>query len=251
MLVGALTGGMTVAFIGPIPAVGFNAVSFAIGALCAALIKRRSSLTNTTATTDSMIGLVREGLAFVWQTGWLRTLLLVDATLDLVTAGQLSVGLPAISRQLTGASSLGLMIAGFGAGSLMGALLAGKLPKIPLHPIRIVYLLQLLAAPFLGVLPLSNLPVATVCLAMAGILNAIASVQYMSIIQRNVDSNILGRVMALLVAAGLSVQPIGQILCGILIEGGWLQESFAVGTLVMMLVCIFGLTRRNLGKLVY
>ncbi|MGW1658390.1 MFS transporter [Streptomyces atratus] len=249
MLVGALAGGMTVALIGPIPAVGFNAASFAIGALCAALMKRRSTITNTTTTIDSMANLVREGLAFVWQTSWLRTLLFVDATLDLVTAGQLSVGLPAISRQMTGASSLGLMIAGFGAGSLLGALLAGRLPKIPLLPIRMVYLLQLLAAPFLGVLPLINLPAAIACLAMAGILNAIASVQYISIIQRNVDSAMLGRVMALLVAAGLSVQPLGQILCGILIEDGWMRESFAVGTLVMMLVCILGLTRRNLGKL--
>lgn len=257
MLVGALAGGMTVAFVGPVPAVGFNAAGFAVGALCAALMKHRSAFGGTTASTDGMAGLVREGLAFVRRTGWLRTLLLIDATLDLVTAGQLSVGLPAISRQLTGASSLGLMIAGFGAGSLMGALLASRLPRIPflplrrIHPLRRVYLLQLLAAPFLGVLPLSTLPVATVCLVVAGVLNAIASVHYVSIIQRNVDSAVLGRVMALLVAAGLSVQPLGQILCGVLIEGGWLRESFAAGALVMVLVCALGLTRRNLRELAH
>ncbi|MET9810844.1 MFS transporter [Streptomyces halstedii] len=249
MLVGALAGGMTVALVGPIPAITFNGASYAIGALCAALMKRRSAIASTMTTTDSMASLVREGVAFVWRTGWLRTLLVVDATLDLVTAGQLSIGLPAISRQLTGASSLGFMIAGFGAGSLIGAILAVRLPKMPLLPIRMVYLLQLLAAPFLGVLPLINLPAAIACLAAAGILNAIASVQYISIIQRNVDSAMLGRVMALLVAAGLSVQPVGQVLCGILIENGWMRESFAVGAIVMMLVCVLGLTRRNLGKL--
>ncbi|MFD6349555.1 MFS transporter [Streptomyces roseolus] len=249
MLVGALAGGVTVAVIGPVSAVVFNAASFAIGALCAALMKRRSAVSDTAPPSDSMASLVREGLTFVWRTSWLRTLLFVDATLDLVTAGQLSVGLPAISRHLTGASSLGLMIAGFGAGSLVGALLASRLAKAPILPIRMVYLLQLLAAPFLGVLPLVNLPAAILCLAMAGVLNAIASIQYISIIQRNVDAVMLGRVMALLVAAGLSVQPIGQILCGILIEDGWMRESFAVGTLVMALVCVLGLTRRNLGEL--
>lgn len=249
MLIGALAGGMTVALIGSIPAVGFNAASFAMGALCAALMRRRSTVARTMPPSDSMAGLVREGLAFVWRTSWLRTLLFVDAALDLVTAGQLSVGLPAISRQMAGASSLGLMIAGFGGGSLLGALVAGRLPEMPILPIRMVYLLQLLAAPLLGVLPLVNLPAAMMCLAMAGILNAVASVQYISIIQRNVDSAMLGRVMALLVAAGLSVQPLGQVLCGVLIEGGWMRESFAVGTLVMMLVCTLGLTRRNLGKL--
>lgn len=250
MLIGSLAGGLFVAFTGPVVAIIVNASSFAIGAVCAWIARRRYGLfAYSTATPEPMIALVRAGLAVVWRTTWLRTLLFVDAGLDLVTAGQLSVGLPAISYHMSGASSFGLMLAGFGGGTLVGALLAGRLEWIPVRPIRMVFLVQLLAAPFLGVLPWVNLPTVVACLALAGALNGVASVYYVSIIQRNVDVSMLGRVMALLVAAGMCVQPIGQMLFGLLIDHGWIRESFGAGTVIMVMICILGIARRDVGRL--
>lgn len=70
-----------------------------------------------------------------------------------------------------------------------------------------------------------------------------------SIIQRAAPSAMLGRVMSLLVFAGLSLQPLGQLSTGWSIEAGWLTASFVIAASVMAVTSAVALTSKTLRDL--
>ena len=132
---------MLVALVGTGAAFAFDAVSFAIAAL--ALLAMRGGRTLRHATGDgaasartrhrapAKAGLltdIRAGAAYAAADPAIRTLLLLSAVFNLAINGPIAVGLPWLADQrfAADASVFGLMIAGFGLGALVGALIAGS-----------------------------------------------------------------------------------------------------------------------------
>lgn len=238
MLVGALAGGVVVSLAGPETAILINAGGFAVGVIGSAvvLLWGPPGSGGEDAAAGLRMSALLEGLTYLRGTRWLAYLFAIDAVMDVVTAGQLGVGLPVIAQRLGGGYNLGLMIAAFGAGSVIGAVMGPWSYHRGIAAPRLIACLHLLQAPFLAAVPLSDsVIVSALCLGAMGALNGVAVVVYMSILQQKIPRLMLGRVLSLLTVAGLSLQPLGQISSGFLIGAGFLIPTF-VGASVIMVV---------------
>lgn len=254
LLGGALIGGLVVGLVGPVVATWINAVSFLCGAVTAAVARRRlppwrPDPDKTTSPRTSTLASGLAGLRFALGCRWLLMLLALDAVMDLTTAGQLGVGLPVLAHGWGGGTALGILLASFGAGSALGAALAPRFAPTKFGPARTVILLHLVQAPLMASIPDVGLDGAATALLVAGILNGLAVVYYASLLQSHIPHEMLGRVMALLVFAGLSMQPVAQLATSAAIAGGFLSESFAVAAAVMAGAALLALRSRTLARL--
>jgi hypothetical protein len=194
-----------------------------------------------------MLAAAREGASFVLEQRWLLTLLVVDAFLGLAAIGPLAVGLPLLARQnpQLGASGLGLLLLGFGAGSLAGMIYVGTRPT-PTRPGRHFCLLNLPQGLLLLAAATTPLPVAVGALGLLGALSGIAVVVYLSLIQRNVPDALMGRVMSLVGLFSFALVPLSQAVSGLVADRVGAFGLFAAAATVMTLASLAGLASRPL-----
>jgi predicted MFS family arabinose efflux permease len=245
MIVGAPIAGALVASVGAVPAVLLNAVSFAASA--AIVLRMGRTEPTRRRPTGSMLAAAREGASFVLEQRWLLTLLVVDAFLGLAAIGPLAVGLPLLARQnpQLGASGLGLLLLGFGAGSLAGMIYVGTRPT-PTRPGRHFCLLNLPQGLLLLAAATTPLPVAVGALGLLGALSGIAVVVYLSLIQRNVPDALMGRVMSLVGLFSFALVPLSQAVSGLVADRVGAFGLFAAAATVMTLASLAGLASRPL-----
>lgn len=243
MLAGALIGGIIVAAVGPGVAITVNAAGFFIGALGAMVVLYKSPTYEHEGKVESQADLrpagIMSGLKYCIQTPWLLSLIAIDAVMDVATAGQLSIGLPVIARGFGGGASLGIMLAALAGGSIVGAIAAPRFNDVDIGRPRLIAVLHLLQAPFLAAVAITGSPLTSgVCLLVMGALNGVAVVIYVSLLQQYIPRPMLGRALAVLTVAGLSLQPVGQLLSGLFIGAGYLSQSFFVAAIAMAVVSL-------------
>ena len=217
-VLGAPLAGALVAVTGPVPALTFNAASFAVAAACTALIPAGPSPTPSAAR-SSLLGDARAGLSYVTRHTWLWTLLVVDGLLGMAVGGPLTVALPVLADRTfdAGAAGFGWLFASYGAGALLGALLAGIVP--PLRRRGVIYCVSGLAqAPLICTIALAPFPTALVALGIVGLLNGFVEILFLGLLQERVRGELLGRVMSIAALTAFGLQPLSQLLSGIIAE---------------------------------
>ncbi len=225
LLIGAPVGGALVAL---------NAAAFAVGALASLAIAPLGRL-GEPGEKGSVLHDARAALVYVWGRAWLVALLLTDSVVSLAVIGPLGVGLPLLARHhpTAGAESFGLMLAGFGAGSIAGMLLAGVYGFKVRRGLAFC-LLMLCQGPLLIGLGSAPLPLAAALLALMGLLNGVATVLYMALIQAKVAQEIMGRVMSLVLLGSFGLVPLSQLGAGLVAQAEGPSVLFAsAGTLVV------------------
>ena len=161
-----------------------------------------------------------EALRYVRDEPVVRTVLLVLAVLDLAVVGPVLVAGAVLAEQrFGGAAALGVVLAGFGAGSLAGLLAAGARPP---QRRRVV----LVAGPALigaGTIALGSVPglaAATAVAAVIGVGSAHLGVVLVARLQERVPEHLRGRVMSLVVLAVVAFDPLSYALAGLLLPFG-------------------------------
>lgn len=251
-LIGALLGGITVALLGPFVAVSINSASFLFGFLTSVLVvclAHPAALAREPASSMSLFKAMKIGLNYARHTPWLLLMLCVDSVTDLVTAGQLFVGLPLVAKANGGGVAMGLLLAGYGGGALVGSLLSTRLRSSRVRTIRGILTLNVIQAPFLSAIPFLPLPCAVAALAVGGVLNALAMTYYISLVQRAVPAHLQSRVMSLLMSGGLILQPLGTLLLGTIANAGYLSASFLCGGVLMAGVALICMRTKTAGTL--
>lgn len=246
-LVGAVLGGLAVALVGPVVAIEINSASFFVGfATSIVVIHIRGSMNVTKdCRRKPPLTAMLEGLRYVMKTPWLRTLLVVDSVVDLVTAGQLFVGLPILATAHGGGIAMGLLLSGYGAGALTGSILSGRLSWRRLRSVRGILILNVVQAPFLAAIPFLPLPFAVASLGLGGVINAMTMTYYMSLVHRSVPAELQSRVMSVLMSGGLVLQPLGTLALGVIASSGHLTLSFFWGGVIM--ACVGLIAARSKG----
>lgn len=124
--VGPAIGGVLVAAIGVAAAFGLNAVSYL--ALIVVLLRWRPAVSPPVR--RPMLASIRDGLAFCAGSGPVRRILLRGLCIG-IGGSALQALLPAVVRETVGADELtfGLLLAGFGTGSIAGALIVTRLRR--------------------------------------------------------------------------------------------------------------------------
>lgn len=235
-LAGPALAGVVVGFVSSGPAFVVDSATFAVSALTLAAMRsgrmpvaRAAETTNAPAlgtdappvqpdTAEPTLGFWR----FLMSSRLFQLVLLLAVMLNLVYGGIVEVGLPALAQGPlhTGANGYGVMLAGFGAGALVGGLSGGLLVRVA-HPWRINLLiwtmqgLAVAAIPLLG--SMWGVEGATVALAAMGLCNGLGNVSFISLVQQSLPRHLMGRFMGALGFANFGLFPISAAVAGLLI----------------------------------
>jgi MFS family permease len=213
-VVGPSLGGLIVARVGEGPAFLINAASFlaVLGSLAAMRIPAE-----TAARTFAARHTFREGLAYVWSSRPLRTVLCICGTVSLAASPALVLA-PVFAGGIFGQGSqgLGFLTGAMGAGAVGGVMMLAHRTRLAGLP-RVVMVSTALMGLSLMVYAVS--PSFLLCLAMMpliglGIMRQNAAANTM--VQSSLREEFRGRVMGLYTMMVIGAIPIGSLLCGAL-----------------------------------
>jgi MFS family permease len=202
-----------------------------------------ASVPEDAAATPSVRRQLAEGFAYLFRTGWLFATLAFAILYVLVVIGPIEVLLPFAVRDRVGAgpAGLSLVLAAYGVGSAVGALLVSSL-RLPRR-----YLTVMLLCWGLGALPLAAFGLATVLWLMVvasfavGFTDAVAVVIWGTLLQRRVPPHLLGRVSSLDFFVSLALMPVSMALAGPVGERVGIPVAFVVAAVVPPVLAVIAL----------
>jgi MFS family permease len=208
-IVGPALAGIVVAAFGAGAALLGDAVGYAMAGVFALLVPGIVA-TATTLKKGSPLASIGEGIAFVWRDVPMRAAWVLIAVINLVILGALEVGIPVLAReQLQGPISFGIIFTALGLASTAGAVVAGSRKG----PRRLGWLLLAGTAWMgLGVALIAlaqTLPAVLVAMVAIGLAIGVLNTYLLSWVQRRVQPDMMGRVMSMVMLAGLGAEPIG------------------------------------------
>jgi len=212
LLVGSAAAGLLIQRAGIVPALAFDASSFL--ALIAALVLIGAP-GDVRVPSKSLVASIGEGLAYVARELWLRLLLIAVAAVNFCLTGTMQIGVITLVHARFGSAALfGVLMTVTAIGSLLGIALAG-IVKLRGSLVRTL----LGAGGLLGLLIASlalPLPVAAIAavLCACGLVAGYVNVQAVSLLQRSVARDMLGRVSSLVTLCSIGVAPISLAICG-------------------------------------
>ncbi|HVB45002.1 MAG TPA: MFS transporter [Streptosporangiaceae bacterium] len=280
-LTGPVLGGILVAAAGPAPALAVDAVSFAVSAIGLALIgspnlataiargasaagsaaPARPDLTPgpvgghsaiapgelTTTHQDSQNDALKLW-PFLRQARLLQAIVLVAVVANITTGGTFEVALPALAHQRYGASGYGALIACFGGGMLVGTLAASRGDKLQ-RPAVVALNAFLVEAALTCLVPFAGLAGAGLVLALFGMCNGFGNIVVITLIQQWAPSQLLGRVMSLVMLAGLGIFPASVAIAGVLVRQLGPTPFFPAAGLFLAIAILGGLAAQEVRDL--
>ncbi len=146
---------------------------------------------------------------------------------NLILAAMMLVGIPVIVVQILGMSdtALGITQGALGLGGLAGGIIAGAAAeKIRLKNGYVFLIICSIVAFFMGISVFEAIPknigyiIITAISFIAMCTSAMFSVSMMTAAQQQTPSNLLGKIMAVIIAVSTCSQPVGQAVYGVLFD---------------------------------
>jgi len=256
--IGPAAAGFVVAAVGSAAAMGVDAATFAFATVALLLMRSVPLRAQRTQPTDehgeptprrNALTDLKEGFRYTWNTPAIRAILPMIAVINFCFVGPIDVGLAwlAHSRFEEGAAGLGIMLSVFSGAAVVGALLAGSIKTRHLGIIFTVIVgVMGTGLGFIGVAP--TLLVTCVLLGAIGMVNSFIGVMALAWFQRTVRTDMLGRVMSLIMFASAGLAPISLAL------GGWLADlnatlMFAGAGGLTVVTCLCMATSRAIRRI--
>lgn len=227
-----------------------DAVTFAISALCLALMRPLPAA--LAGTGERALHAITEGLRWVWREPEIRWMLVLIALGNSLASGPLLVGLPVLadSRLEQGAVAFGIIMSVFAGGNLIGMITAGSIPRLSGRAFVAVTIglfggfgLAIGALAFVNA-TWQALPL----MALVGVANGYMAVTFITQLQRVTPPAMLGRMMGVYMLSMYGLMPISQIVAGFVVRIG-LTVMFLSAGISLLLVAVFAFTRPELRTL--
>jgi predicted MFS family arabinose efflux permease len=228
-LLGAPIAGLLIAAFGVGPALSVTVAAFGFAALVVARFVRLPRPRAVAARADRA-GL-RETIAFIWGDPALRALLIFPTVAVLLVGPLAPIVLPVLAREAFGDPVvLGLMVASYGAGGLLGAAAFGafgsRIPRRALYVgVFVVWPLTYAAITLVPSLPFTLAMLLTLGAAAGSLVPLMATIR-----QERSPSRLLPRVVGLSTATIPVAGPIGVLVTGFLIDGLGLHQTLLLMT---------------------
>lgn len=240
-LLGPALGALLIASGGPATAFALNSLSFFISALCLLPIRQPSQPMPTPQPTNPFTNL-RQGFQMVFAAPWLWFTIGILALLNFTGRSPMNVSLPFLVKDSLHAEvgTLGLLYSLFSLGSILGAILIGRVN--PQHPGRVVYgglVIVGLATAALG-LPITIYGVG-VAIIILGAALAISNLVWTQLLQDRIPTHLLGRIASINLLGSTSLLPLGFGLVGWATDALGPSPIFIVGGLLTAAVSFIGL----------
>ena len=191
-----------------------------------------------------VVGIVA-GIRYAWRDPLLRTMLFALALLSFSTSGPLRVGGAMLAQtRLGGAETFGVLLSAFGAGSLIGLVVAGSLVRMGRRGVDLIVGTAALGLG-LGTLGfVSSLFLATALILGMGVVAGYLGVVLMAWLQERTKPSLHGRMMSLMMFAAVAVDPLSYALMGVL-SGLDLRIMFAAAGSLLATTALLGAASRT------
>ncbi|MFE9411522.1 MFS transporter [Streptomyces sp. NPDC006704] len=182
------------------------------------------------------------GLSYAWREPVVRGMLAAIALINIAVVGPVLVGGAVLADQrLGGAGSLGIVLSGFGGGSLAGSLVAGWRP-----PARrgwtVAGGVAAIGAGMAGLAAVDDVVAATAVVSLIGLGSAFLGVVVVATLQERVPQRLLGRVLSLVVLATVAFDPFSYMLAGVLVPLGTTPLFLVCGSAVLACAALVALS---------
>lgn len=166
---------------------------------------------------------------YTLATPFFQALLLVILVGNLFNGAVMEVAIPALAQGPlhAGAQGYGFILTGWGAGALAGALLASALGN---RINRGFYSLLFFGLQVFAVAALAyavNTLMAVGCMATFGLLNSLGNVSFLTLIQRKLPRNLLGRIMGIFTFCNFATLPLSVAV------GGFATARFGASPVIL------------------
>jgi predicted MFS family arabinose efflux permease len=259
-LLGAAGAGVVVAAVSAAAALAIDAGTFLASALSLALMRpprrvapgtgkpgasREQPLSSMQAPVEQM-----RLWRFLHSSQLIQGTLLIFVVIGLVSGGLIEVALPALVHGPfhANASAFGFILVAWGAGALVGAIVAGALGKRR-HKGFTMLLAGLLFAVMIALLPTGGVRGAAVCMLIAGLAGSVLNVVLFTAVQLAIPRHLMGRVMGLLLFGSFGVYPFSVALAGGLSDRFGPAIFFPFSGVLLALAMLLGMTRRALREI--
>ena len=237
-ILGPVIGGALVAGVGAWAAFGLNAITFAIAAVTV-LMASATPGSPGTPRAGTVLREIGEGLGYARRSPEIRLVLLVVGAATLSYAGVFAVGLPALATSLRGgAAALGLMVASWGAGQLIGAI-AASVTGLPRRWGMLIIAMTLVEAAMftaLGVVPNRWAAAAILCVVGIGVSYS-SDVALPTFIQTQAPAHLLGRISSMIILPRVILEPVSIAVLGLALASS-VRWGFAIASLPVLAVGI-------------
>lgn len=229
-IVGPALGGILVGFGGLALALGFDALTFGVGVACLLLMRVRPRPATPTLGKPRYWQDLGEGFRLIARSQWLWATILIFAFVNVFFAGATSVLFPLLAKERLGDPQvLGWLFSGVAAGSLLSALLLGRLGRVARRGLAAY---AGVAASGLALLGLALAPHPAVAVALAMLMGGslvVFGVIWESTVQELVPLEALGRVHSVDMLGSFALLPLGFLAVG------WLATH--LGVTPSLLIC--------------
>ncbi|MEP7307673.1 MAG: MFS transporter [Acidobacteriota bacterium] len=171
----------------------------------------------------------------------LRAFLLLIAALSFATSGPLAVGIPSLARvRFAGSVSLGFMLSASGAGTLVGAFLAGSRRRVRHRGVLLLAVNALIGVLLILLAYAPTVAAAGVVLALMACASTLVSVIATAALQAQTPHAILGRLMSIVMLASVGLSPASYFLAGLASAFDPALLFGAAGALVIVVTGVAG-----------
>ncbi len=240
MLFGPPVAGVLIALLSAANVLWVDAGSFLFSAVALALaIPKPAPRPVTEGADESYFGQLRESLRFIRRDQLLLTLLVILAVINFVTSPLFDVVFPVYARDVFGSSvALGIMLAGFGAGSLVSILIYGAVGHRVSRRLVFVgaFIVSMIPAWILTITP--NLVITTALMVAIGIASGPLNPMLMTIFQERTPPEMRGRLFGIIMATAWIAMPLGMLTSGFVIQSAGLRVMLIIIAAAFSLVTI-------------
>lgn len=226
-LVGPPLAGVLIAALGASNVLLIDAATFAVSAALVGLAVRRPR--PPAAARPSYLDQLREGLRFVRRDRLFVSIAVTIAITNLLDAPIFAVILPVYAAERFGsAAALGIAVAGFGAGSVIGTLAFGAVAhRLPRRATFVgAFLCVALSVAALATTP--GLVATTATLAALGVAAGPLNPILMTLFHERIPKEIFGQAFGIVVAMALSAAPLGILAAGFVVERAGVGATLTV-----------------------
>jgi MFS family permease len=217
-ILGPAIAGVLATTIGPGPTMAIDAVSFALSAL-GLIFVRRDLRAPVDRPRQPLLTEIREGIDFIVRNPILRTSILFWGVISILLAPLVTALAVHVTRDLDEpASVLGLILASYGVGTLLGSVLTARW----IGRGRVAEMLLggnfVMGIALIALAVTVELPVQLAVAFVAGIVQSVVLVVYLTLRTVHSPDELLGRVGSTARTISLGLQPVGLLIGGALID---------------------------------
>lgn len=217
-LLGAPLAGVLIVVMGPTNLLWIDAATFAVSAAMVAVAVPYLPAKGEEAP-NSYVNELRAGLQFIWHDRLIWTIVLTVLLTNFLDSPLLSVMMPVYANQVLGSAvDLGLMVAAWGGGSLVGAIIFSAFGHMLPRRATFIGAFIIAGTPFWILSLLPPLPGAAGALAIAGFAAAPLNPIIWTAVHERVPAMMRGRIFGAMTAGAYVAIPLGILLAGYLVE---------------------------------